>query len=205
MLLHVELRKPKDLCKINGNSKIARRPRYVTWPGGTRGTRYSGKKYRFLHTSLLEIFAQKQKSREKVRRHAYQLNRHCFDNLAVNCQIPFGFELGQEKICEKKTYKVSFVLKGIVKVGDPPAIAEHEDVTFLLKACRLRAFEHLPLVQDLERVDPVGLAHLDDADLAEGPSTDHLQDLEVIFAQPQVSYFVCYWFHCKRKGKIKQK
>ena len=82
-----------------------------------------------------------------------------------------------------------------MEVGDPPAVAEDEDVAFLLKAGRLRAFQHLPLVQDLERVDPVRVAELDHADLAEGPAANHLQDLEVVLAQPERFHAVRHRFY----------
>ena len=37
-----------------------------------------------------------------------------------------------------------------MEVGDPPAVAPHEDVPLLLEARRLRPLQHLPLVEDLE-------------------------------------------------------
>lgn len=48
------------------------------------------------------------------------------------------------------TYQIGLVLEGVVEVGDPPAVAPHEDVPFLLEARRLRPLQHLPLVEDLE-------------------------------------------------------
>ena len=69
-----------------------------------------------------------------------------------------------------------------MQVGDPAAVAKHEDVSLLLEAGRLGSLQHLPLVQDLEGVDPVGALQLDDADLAEGAAADYLQDLEVVLA-----------------------
>jgi hypothetical protein len=72
-----------------------------------------------------------------------------------------------------------------MEVGDPSPIAEYENVSFLLEARGLRPLEHFPLVEDLEGVDAVRVLQLDHADLAECAAADHLQDLEVVLAQPK--------------------
>ena len=70
----------------------------------------------------------------------------------------------------------------------------------------------VPLVQEgslnnaictshLEGEDAVGALELDDADLPEGAAPDHLQDLEVVLAQPQRLDPVRHAFHCKMKRK----
>ena len=101
-----------------------------------------------------------------------------------------------------ETHQVRVILEGEVKVCDPAPIAEHEDVTFFLEACRLCPLQHLPLVQDLERVDPVGVFELDDADLAEGTAADHLQDLEVVLAKAKRLDAVGHRLNWKRKFQI---
>ena len=44
------------------------------------------------------------------------------------------------KIIKTITYKVGFVLKGVMQVGDPSAIAKDKYISFLLKACRFGPF-----------------------------------------------------------------
>jgi hypothetical protein len=39
-----------------------------------------------------------------------------------------------------KTYQVSVVLEGKVKVGDPTSVAENEDISFLLESMLLNFF-----------------------------------------------------------------
>ena len=82
------------------------------------------------------------------------------------------------------THQVCGVLEGVVQVGDPSSVPEHEDVPLLLEAGRLRPLQHLPLVQDLQGEHLVRVLHLDDTYLPERSSPDHFQDLKVFFAQP---------------------
>ena len=42
-----------------------------------------------------------------------------------------------------------------MKVGDPPSVSEHENVSLLLKAGRLGSLQHLPLIENLESEDLV--------------------------------------------------
>ncbi len=95
------------------------------------------------------------------------------------------------------THQVGLVLEGVVQVGDPPPVAPDEDVPLLLEARGLRPLQHLPLVEDLEGEHAVCLAQLDHAHLAEGAPTDHLQDLEVVFAQAHGLHSVRHGFHWK--------
>ena len=85
----------------------------------------------------------------------------------------------------KNTYQICVILKSEMEVGDPSPIAEDENVSFLLEARGLCPLEHFPLVEDLEGVDAVRVLQLDHADLAECAAADHLQDLEVVLAQPK--------------------
>ncbi len=86
-----------------------------------------------------------------------------------------------------------------MKVCNPPAIPENEDISFLLEARRFGSLEHLPFVEDLEGVHPVRVLQLDDADLAERAAPDHLQDLEVVLAQPKGLNPISHRFNCKKK------
>lgn len=106
-----------------------------------------------------------------------------------------------EKESTKKcnTYKICFILESVVQVGDPPAVAPDEDVPLLLEAGRLRPFQHLPLVQDLERKDTVRGFELDYADLTECAAADHLQDFKVILGEAEGFHAVSHGFHCKEK------
>ena len=71
------------------------------------------------------------------------------------------------------TYKVCVVLEGVVKVGDPPPVSEHENVSLLLKAGRLGSLQHLPLIENLESEDLVCVPHLHHTNLPESSPTDH--------------------------------
>ena len=86
-----------------------------------------------------------------------------------------------------------------MEVGDPSPIAEDENVSFLLEARGLRPLEHFPLVEDLEGVDAVRVLQLDHADLAECAAADHLQDLEVVLAQPKGLNPISHRFNWKKK------
>ena len=102
----------------------------------------------------------------------------------------------------KKTYKVGFVLKGVMQVSDPSAIAKDKYISLLLKACGFRPFEHFPLVEDFESINAIRLTHLDHADFAKGTPTDNFEDLKVIFAQPQIFHSSGHGFHWKITIKI---
>ncbi len=84
-----------------------------------------------------------------------------------------------------------------MKVSDPPPISPDEHVPLLLEAGSLCPLQHLPLVQDLQGEDAVRVLQLDHAHLAEGPATDHLEDLEVVLAQAERFDSVGHGFHCK--------
>jgi hypothetical protein len=107
--------------------------------------------------------------------------------------------LHSKKFNETETYEICVILEGEMKVCNPPAIPENEDISFLLEARRFGSLEHLPFVKDLEGVHPVCVLQLDDADLAERAAPDHLQDLEVVLAQPKGLNPISHRFNCKKK------
>ena len=88
-----------------------------------------------------------------------------------------------------------------MQIRDPSAIAKDKYISLFLKARRFGPLEHLPLVENLEGVDTVGSLHLDDADLTKGTTSDHLEDLEVIFAQPKFFHSSGHRFYCNKNSQ----
>ena len=56
----------------------------------------------------------------------------------------------------------------------------------LLEAGGFCSFEHLPLLERLHGVDPVGVSEFDDGHFAESASPDDLERLEVLLAQTEL-------------------
>lgn len=95
------------------------------------------------------------------------------------------------------TYQIVLVLEGVVKVGDPTAVTADQHVPLFVKASRLCPLEHHPLVEDLHGVDSLRVTQFDDADLSEGTTANHLDDLKVVTAEAQVFDLRYCRLHCK--------
>ena len=92
-------------------------------------------------------------------------------------------------------YQIVLVLEGVVKVGDPAAVAAHQHVPLFVETGRFGTLEHDPFVEDLHGVDALRVPQLDDAHLAEGTATDHFDDFKVVARQAQVLDSRCHRFH----------
>jgi len=63
------------------------------------------------------------------------------------------------------TYQVSFILKCIMKPGDPISVSFHKDVPFLTKTSSLCTLQHLPFVQCFHSKHPAIVFHTNQGDL----------------------------------------